>query len=548
MHPPFGCKIVLGLKEATVRFISVSNNSSFHPVRRWLYWQPVVLCFLFVLLAAGAIGFFLQDLAERANREAAETSKLLVSTAIGVVRKDLAGRMVDYAWWNDMYDQVTGDLDEEWADDNIGSYLQESFSYAGTYVLSADGRLIFSSRGTQALPDSPEDLFGAATSAFLTNVQKSPLDESVPKLTAAVFNGAVFVAAGAPITPEDPTDEQMKPHTRPVLIFLRELDETILSDIGESYGVENPRLVIGPSDGGLALNDAAGNVLATVIWDPTRPGDAILVDLLPKLAIVAVLLLAAALTIYFLWVKAALSASEAKSQLLAKMSHELRTPLNPILGFSQMMIGETVGPIAPIYRGYAEDIHRSASHLRNVIEGLLDFSKIEAGKVVLREDVLDLAALIDNVIHIVRPAGQTDASGARFVIPDIQCEIDGGLPKIRGDELRVRQVLINMLSNALKFSDGKPVTVRAFKQGGSIQISVEDKGIGISRSDQRKLFEPFVQATPRQGSVPTPGTGLGLVISRELMRLHGGSLELKSVLGEGTTVTLSFPANRTLNG
>ena len=92
------------------------------------------------------------------------------------------------------------------------------------------------------------------------------------------------------------------------------------------------------------------------------------------------------------------------------------------------------------------------------------------------------------------------------------------------------------------------MTIRAFKQGNSVQITVEDNGIGISKVDQGKLFEPFVQASPKNGTVATPGTGLGLVISRELMRLHGGSLDLKSVLGEGTTVTLTFPNNRTLNG
>ena len=531
-----------------MRFFSFSNNSSFHPVRRWLYWQPVVFCFLFVLVAAGAIGFFLNDLAERANRDAAKTSQLLVTTAIGVIEKDLAGRMVDYSWWNDMHDQVTGDLDPEWADDNIGSYLQESFSYAGSYVLSAEGDVIFYSLGSDALPDSPRKLLGDATDIFLTSVQETLMDESVPRSTAALYNNKVFLIAAAAVTPEDPTEEQLKPHTRPVLFFLRELDDAVMADIAEDYGVENPRLVFDQPSAGVPLTDPTGAVLASVVWDQARPGDTILVDLAPKLAVVTVMLLIAALTIYFFWIKAALSASEAKSQLLAKMSHELRTPLNPILGFSQMMIGETVGPIAPIYKGYAKDIYRSASHLRNVIEGLLDFSKIEAGKVILREDVLDLDALIESVIQIVTPVVQTDPTNPGGEVPSIRREVVDDLPKLRGDELRVRQVLINLLSNAIKFSNGKPVTIRAFKQGNSIQITVEDNGIGISKVDQGKLFEPFVQASPKNGTVATPGTGLGLVISRELMRLHGGSLDLKSVLGEGTTVTLTFPNNRTLNG
>ncbi len=527
--------------------LTPSNNSSFHPVRRWFYWQPVVFCFLFYLVSAGAIVFFLNDLAERANRDAAQTSKLLVTTAIGVLEDDLSGRMVDYAWWNDMYDQVTGELDPDWADDNIGSYLQDSFSYAGTYVLSAEGAVVFESRGNQSLPATPSMLLGDATDAFLASVQSTPMDDSVPQTTVVVYNGLVFLLAAAPITPEDPTEEQLEAHSKPVLMFLRELTADVMNHIGESYGVLNPRLEFGAYDDGFPLVTASGAVGATVVWDAVRPGDAILVDLLPKLAVVSVLLLIAASAIYFFWIKAALSASEAKSQLLAKMSHELRTPLNPILGFSQMMIGETVGPIAPIYRGYAEDIHKSASHLRNVIEGLLDFSKIEAGKVVLREDPLDLGSLIDSVIQIVSPAGRTDAAGVAIAAPSVQKEVAEDVPKIRGDELRIRQVLINVLSNAVKFSDGKPVHIRAFKQGASVKIAVEDNGIGISTEDLRRLFEPFVQAKPRSDSAPTPGTGLGLVISRELMRLHGGSLDLKSTVGEGTTVTLVFPPGRTLN-
>lgn len=529
-----------------MRLFSPSNNSSFHPVRRWFYWQPVVVCLLFFLLAAGAIGFFLNDLASRANQNAEKTSNLLITTAIGVIEDDLSRRMVDYSWWNDMYNQVSAGLDPEWADGNIGSYLQDTFSYAGTYVLSPEGEVIFDSRGTEVLPENPEELLGTGYSAFLSSIQGSPMDDSIARTTVAVYNSTTFIIAGAPVTPEEPTEEQMEPHTRPVMIFLRELTNDVLSEIGRNYGVSNPRLVFGQAEHGVPLMNALGTVEATVIWDSVRPGDEILIDLIPKLAIVSLLLIITASTIYFMWIKAALSASEAKAQLLAKMSHELRTPLNPILGFSQMMIGETVGPIAPIYRGYAEDIHKSASHLRNVIDGLLDFSKIDAGKLLLREDPLELGALIDSVIHLVGPMNRTDSAGNTFPAPSVSCSIAEELPGIRGDELRIRQVLINVLSNAIKFSEGRPIEIRAFSQGDSVKIAVDDQGIGISREDQKKLFEPFVQANSQKGPVPTSGTGLGLVISRELMRLHGGELDLQSTLGEGTTVTLTFPASRTI--
>lgn len=523
-----------------------SNNSSFHPVRRWFYWQPVLFCFLFFALAAGAIAFFLDDLAARANREAKDTSRLLVSTAISVLEEDLSGRMVDYSWWNDMYDQVTDGLDPDWADDNIGSYLQDSFSYAGTYVLSAEGELVYSSLGSNALPDGPKELLGEDGGTFIAAVQDTPMDESLPQTTVAVYRGAAYIVAAAPVTPEDPTEEQLEPQNRPIMFFLRELNQDVMQKIGERYGVSNPRLVFDEAVDGVTLPGPGGAVSATILWDQVRPGDSILLDLIPKFAVVAGLLLIAASTIYFLWIKAALSATEAKSQLLAKMSHELRTPLNPILGFSQMMIGETVGPISPIYRGYAVDIHKSASHLRNVIDGLLDFSKIEAGKLLIREEPVDLRAVIDSVIQIVGPVSRLEKGAPTVNSPPIQQSIDEDLPMISGDELRIRQVLINILANAIKFSNGNPVEIRATEKDHGVQITVEDKGIGISRDELAKLFEPFVQGKVHRDSAPTPGTGLGLVISRELMRLHGGSLEMESIQGEGTIVTFGFPASRTL--
>ncbi|KAB7741577.1 PAS domain S-box protein [Parvibaculum sedimenti] len=234
----------------------------------------------------------------------------------------------------------------------------------------------------------------------------------------------------------------------------------------------------------------------------------------------------------------ATAASRSKSEFLANMSHELRTPLNAIIGFSEALERELFGPVGnPRYREYAEDIHDSGVHLLNLINDILDLSKIEAGHFKLHEDETDLDAVVASACRIVRHRAQQSA---------ITIEVSLPTPPISlvADERALKQVLINLMSNAVKFSaDGSTVRVEAAVQPGRLRIAVIDHGIGIAEADIPKALAPFTQIDGTL-SRAHEGTGLGLPLAKHLTELHGGSLMIESTPGEGTTVYADLPASR----
>jgi signal transduction histidine kinase len=232
-------------------------------------------------------------------------------------------------------------------------------------------------------------------------------------------------------------------------------------------------------------------------------------------------------------------ASRVKSEFLSNMSHELRTPLNAIIGFSQIIKEQTFGPVGSTkYRDYAVDIHESGIHLLELINEVLDYSRVEAGAAELLEDDVDVAAVFGTVIRMVR-----DRAAKQGVLLTIDSPDD--LPRLRADTKKIRQILLNLLTNAIKFTkNGGTVTVTAWaRASGGYVLQVSDTGIGIALADIPKALGVFGQID----SVMTrqhDGTGLGLPLTKSLAEMHGGSLDLQSQPGVGTTVTVRFPAER----
>jgi len=234
-------------------------------------------------------------------------------------------------------------------------------------------------------------------------------------------------------------------------------------------------------------------------------------------------------------VEAAEAASRAKSSFLASMSHELRTPLNAVLGFSETMEKEVHGALgAPQYKDYVQDIHRSGAHLLSLINDILDVSRLDAGHCELQEEVFGLKDEIEESMHMV-------SVQARKAQVRLTREVAPGLPLLNGDRRRMRQILLNLLSNALKFTPpGGEVMTRAFRSDEGLVLKVTDTGIGIAPEDFSKVLEPFGQVDSRLAR-KYQGTGLGLPLTRQLVELHGGSLRLESTVGDGTTVTVVLP-------
>ena len=229
------------------------------------------------------------------------------------------------------------------------------------------------------------------------------------------------------------------------------------------------------------------------------------------------------------------SASRAKTQFLANMSHELRTPLNAVIGFSEILNRELFGTLGEQrYRDYARMIHESGEHLLHVVNDILDMSKIEAGKFKLVKEPLDIASLVQSCAEVMRHA----AEERRLTL---LAEVPPGLPELVADRRACKQMLLNVIANAVKFTDaGGWVRVSARAEGDMIALVVADNGIGIAEQDLPKLGNPFVQ-TDSAYNRSHDGAGLGLSVVKGLVRLHGGRLEIASKLGEGTTATVTLP-------
>jgi signal transduction histidine kinase len=234
-------------------------------------------------------------------------------------------------------------------------------------------------------------------------------------------------------------------------------------------------------------------------------------------------------------------ANRAKSEFLANMSHELRTPLNAILGFSDIIKSETFGPVGSVkYRDYVEDIHQSGKHLLDLINDILDLSKIESGTTDLDDEEIEIAEIFASVEILV-------CERARQGGVDLNLDLPARLPPLRADKRKLKQILINLMSNAIKFTDpGGRVALKVWHRTGSgIVFQVVDNGIGMALGDIPKALAPFGQVDSGLGR-KYEGTGLGLPLTKALVEMHSGSLDLQSEVGVGTTATVRFPAERSV--
>jgi Amt family ammonium transporter len=234
----------------------------------------------------------------------------------------------------------------------------------------------------------------------------------------------------------------------------------------------------------------------------------------------------------------ALVANRTKSDFLANVSHELRTPLNAIIGFSEVMVGGVFGKLDDRYHGYAEDIYKSGALLLQIVTDILDVSEIERGNYELDEEAIDISNLIETTFVMVRDRAENARVQLRYRV----LKSDG---KLYADARRVKQILINLVSNAIKFSNngGQVDVIAGQAKDGRYMLHVTDRGRGIDPKDIPRLLTPF-----DRGGDPMvrdqEGYGLGLSIVNSLARMHGAVIGIDSKLGRGTLVTVAFPANR----
>lgn len=235
--------------------------------------------------------------------------------------------------------------------------------------------------------------------------------------------------------------------------------------------------------------------------------------------------------------KAAEEANRFKAEFVTNVSHELRTPLNLIAGFSEVMLSSPESyndlPIPGPYRSDLDAIHRSAQHLLALADGILDLARIEVGKISLTREQTDLAALISDTVDIFR-----EYIAAKGLELKIELAVD--LPLVWIDRLRIREVLVNLLVNAARFTEQGWISVEAFPQQGEVVVQITDTGRGIAKEELPRIFEEF-HTTEQPTTAFHPGTGLGLPISKKFVELHGGEMKVESIHRQGTTFSFALP-------
>jgi signal transduction histidine kinase len=232
-------------------------------------------------------------------------------------------------------------------------------------------------------------------------------------------------------------------------------------------------------------------------------------------------------------------ANQAKSKFLANMSHEMRTPLNAILGYSEVLKDQHFGPLRPEkYLEYARDIHESGAFMLSLVNDVLDMATVESGQLEFHESSVNVETVVDSCFRMLK--GRADSFNLSLIK-----EITDGVPNLRADERMVKQMLLNLLSNAVKFTPkgGRIGVVGTLEASGDLLIAVADNGVGIADEDQQRILERFTvgdDALDRSAD----GAGLGLSLTKSMVELHGGNLELRSNVEVGTVVTLRFPKSR----
>lgn len=537
----------------------------------WLAGPVVALMAVAIALVGVTIGLAATEL----DRNAVIASQRLADASLRILRRELALWTKDYAFWGATQRNIVQAPDPDWAAVNLGQYVFDNFGVSATLAVDADDRVIHFAADAARPAPAPgfAEAAVAALAPLIAQARSAPLHEPAGVSGFAEVAGGVLAAGAAAITPERPTAADLRPHPRAVLLFLRLLDAATLAEMQERFDLPELRLwhERGPAPAhARAIVDVRGRPVGWLDWTPEKPGLEMLGRVVwPLLAIGIALAAVGAVVLQrvlkanrdlHLQARALLLANEqlsqnadrvrsalqraehatrAKSSFLAGISHELRTPLTAIIGFSQILkLQHRPGKARSREQEYAEIIHDSSQHLLNLVNDILDLAKIESGGYELEESWID----VGREARVVRSllAHEADRRGVTLAL-----ELAEGLPALYGDPKSLRQILINLMSNALKFTArGGWARLRVTAEGdGAMRVEVADNGAGIAPEDQADIWEAFKRA--RNPAMATAdGTGLGLHLVKILAGLHGAETGLESAPGQGTRVWVVFGPER----
>ena len=524
---------------------------------------PVMVLVVGFVLVSGAL---LHLSVRQHNVIAEQAAQHLARSSIMVLRNNLTKFVSDYAYWNDTAQNTIEDFNEEWVSDNIESWIIDGLEMDGVLAVGHKNRVIARAHrnGTQRLSDPAFFPAGLTSLIDAARAQPQTLGEVSPAISGFFRDDhGLYLASAAVIMWEDERGASLDQGVPGVLIFFKAIDGPVLKEIEAQFLLKGLELKTDASPATLnqlPLKAVDGTILGKLQWRVQEAGTNMLRNLIVPMTVISVLMLctvgyivwrtfraARLVENYYKWLESqaqellkarnlAEAANRSKSQFLATMSHELTTPLNAIIGFSDIIReppNQILGPEKT--KDYANDIFNSGHYLLTLINDILDMSKIESKRFELLEEVVPLDDLIQQCLKLVSRAAEEKGIAVRWTETSIS---------ILCDTRAMKQVLINLVTNAIKFSQPHTRIKIDIHQGEEdFVISIQDQGIGMTDEDMERALLPFGQV--RDAHIrENQGTGLGLNISRALTELHGGGLTITSQYEKGTTVSIHLPNYR----
>jgi len=474
---------------------------------------------------------------------------------------------LDWAYWNEAIEKFVLHPDVAYADENLGTYGRDSLGLHAQFVIDPADQPIFAYRDGEPVAADVAARWVAELAPLIARARSDFSDKPVgekPVPVAAYFelDGQLVIVSASAMAPEAGSDPIDWPQPA-VLVFMEAMDSVTLQAVGEAAGVQglHPVALDSPAREQILLRGLQGDPVRALAFDLRLPSATIFDELRPmQIAIGLLLLCIGGLIAHRLLQLAAryqherevhedalsramldaTAASHAKSQFLANMSHEIRTPLNGVIGYAEMLKLGYLGALNPKQSEYVSSIETAGRHLLALLQDVLDLAKIEAGREDLEESEVEVESIVAKAVTLVTPRARESM---------VAIVVESGAPaRLRVDNRRVLQMLLNLLSNAIRFTPpGGTVRINwGRKAEGNFTISVIDSGPGIPEAELSLVTEPFHRPADSRPDARYESNGLGLPLTSRLARLHGGKLVLVNAPTGGLIATLQFPKSRDL--